>query len=766
MTCDKIAELQALHDDELAPEARVALVLHVEGCAACQDELVALDALSDLVREAAPAPPPDVWRTFDADLRAGLATTPQGLVLLPGGARRLGPALAVAATVAAVALPLWLFAFEPRIAFASEGPMPQIGMRYSEPDVPPSRGAGAPRGLEAAMAALGPAAGKQLERDLVVQVRVAAADLEALGEWAPSGTTPLWTADASLLLVGAAASRAAWALERDVVAPDLLRLLDGALRELAAFEGRSREPAVVRAARRAREVLAVACALAGGQPALLGESRGRVEAEVAAVRAARGARVSPILGREVDDRAFVPRGLWATDPVLARHARAVAWLTRAGLRLDGASPDEARAAALLTLALAAAPGTNGRSGLGELARLEGALEVLVGPPDGLVAGDLLEALRQVLGRASVRPSDLAPDDLVLDLAERARAEAAARGRERVGPPGPPELHLVGGTRSLAGEALQQLVDPAVPGRGREASSLDLLALLGSRQARTIISARRADPPGFDPAFEKLRLATSSWRETQGELPARTCLEQGRLWAAAALLDPTATSAGPAGRAYRDRLLLASLAALEAVPPSGSGRPAPRLLAPLVVEPLPRLHARLAFGARRLATALEQVAEGRVAPRVAAALVDLRRVAELEEGLREASVDALIGSGAGGAAIGSGAGGAAIGRGQGKAGRDALRDAPALLAALAPLDLRTASDLLELRATGEAQVLHRVVFGLDRLAVVVPDGQGGLVAAIGPAFAAGEVWTRGQRLAPADVASTRREDPEWATHLAR
>ncbi len=748
MSCEKLPELQALHDDELAPEARAALVLHVEGCSACQDELVALDALSDLVREAAPAPPPDVWRTFDADLRAGLATTPQGLTLLPGGARRLGPALAVAATVAAVALPLWLFASQPLIEIGAKQELPQIGMRYSEPDVPPSRGAGAPRGLEAAMAALGPEAGEQLERDLVVQVRLAAADLEALGDWAPSGTTPLWTADASLLLAGAAASRAAWALERDVVAPDLLRLLDGALRELAAFEGRSREPAVVRAARRARELLAVACALAGGQPALTGESRSRVEAEVAAVRAGRGARVSPILGREVDDRAFVPRGLWA-DSSLAGHARAAAWLTRGGLRLDGASPDEARAAALLTLALAAAPGTNGRSGLGELARLEGALEVLVGPPDGLVAGDLLEALRQVLGRASVRPSDLAPDDLVLDLAERARAEAAARGRERVGPPGPPELRLVGGTRSLAGEALQRLVDPAVPGRGREASSLDLLALLGSRQARTIISSRRADPPGFDAAFERLQTATSSWRETQGELPARTCLEQGRLWAAAALLDPTATSAGPAGRAYRDRLLLASLAALEAVPPSGPGRPAPRLLAPLVVEPLPRLHARLAFGARRLATALEQVAEGRVAPRVAAALADLRRVAELEDGLREASVDALLG------------------RAQGKAAKEALRDAPALLAALAPLDVRTASDLLELTDPREGtRVLHRVVFGLDRLAVVVPDGQGGLVAAIGPAFAAGEVWTRGQRLAPADVASTRREDPEWATHLAR
>lgn len=750
MSCARSPELQALHDDELAPDERAALVLHVEGCAACQDELVALDALSDLVREAAPSPPPDVWRTFDADLRAGLATTPQGLVLLPGGARRLGPALAVAATVAAVALPLWHFSREPEIALASVGSMPRIGLRYSEPEVPPGRGAGPPRDEAAVMAALdamAPGAGKQLHDHGVVQVRVGAADLDALGDWAPSGTTPLWTADCSLLLAGAAASRAAWALERDVVAPGLLGLLEGALKELTAFEGRSRDAAVTRAARRARELLAVACTLAGGHPALSGESRTRVAAEVAAVRAGRGPRVSPVLQREVDDRAFVPRGLWA-DGALAGHARAAAWLTRAGLRLDGASPDEARAAALLTLALAAAPGTNGRSGLGELARLEGTLEVLVGPPDGLVAGDLLEALRQVLGRASVRPSDLAPDDLVLDLAERARAEAAARGRDRVGPPGPPELRLVGGTRSLAAEALQRLVDPAVPGRGREASSLDLLALLGSRQARTVLSAERRDVfPGYDAALERLQAETPSWRDTQGDLPARTCLEQGRLWAAGALLDPAATAAGPAGRAYRDRLLLASLAALEAVPPSGAGRPAPRLPAPLVVEPLPRLHARLAFGARRLATALEQVAEGRVAPRVAAALVDLRRVAALEDGLREASVDALLG------------------RGQGQAARDALARAPALLAGLAPADARTASDLLELTG-GETRVLHRVVFGLDRLAVVVPDGQGGLVAAIGPALAAGEVWTRGRRLAPADVATTRREDPEWATHLAR
>lgn len=752
MTCERARPLLGpLHDGELDEADRADLLAHVEACDGCQEELLALDALADALQDAIPQPPAEAWRAFDRELRAKLVEpAPSELerarLLRPWLKAAPGLAVAAAALLGA-GVPLAIRYQEPTVALGKPR-LPMPSLPYADPPWPargPSLDPAQVRGLEAAVAALPDEAARALVEEGLVQQRLGA---DAPEEALLPHVAPLWTADASLLVVGGAASRAALALERDLVVPALVELLAATSTELARFERTATDDGVRLAAAAARERLAVAAALLGREPALGPGERDRVRAEVAAVRLGRGRRRSPVLGREVDDRAFRPRGAWAEDPTRADVARAAAWLGASGFRLDDEA--EARAGALVALAVAQARTAGGRPALATLERVEGALELLHGEPDGLQPTDLLEGARQALGVEALRPSQLADPRAVAAIRDRAAVEARARGRARLAGHVAPVLRLAGGARGLEAAALSALVAPALPWRSSQAGSLDLLALLGSRRARTAVSAAQADGPGYDEALEALRAASAAWREPGGRVPVRGCLEQGRLWAAAALVDGAGERSGLAAAArYRDRLLLAALAGLDA-PAASSRRPAPGATLPLLVEPLPRLHARLAFTARRLALACESL--GEPAPAVAAAAAQLRRAADLEEALRDASLDLLAG------------------RPVRPTAAAALAGWADLLATLAPARVQAAEDLLEVEGAAPSggastRVLHRVVWGVDRLLLVVPDPVTGAPrVGCGPALAAGEVWTEGARLRPDDVAALPREDPAWATHL--
>lgn len=758
--CDALRPaVEALAEGELEPgplleQARE----HLDGCAACQAAVEATQELRDAVADAVPMPPADVWRVFDGELRERLrAETPERAGILLRFPRVVSALVAAAALLLAAGL----FAFElrePQTVLGLSSRLPVYSLDYGDPlwQPGPERGPVDPstvEGLPLVADQLSPAALDALTRQGLVQVPSGTERVADLYPLAPRpGDLPLLaTADASLLLAGAATSRAALALEAEVIAPGLRELLAHALLELRALEVGARDDDARRATRRARELLGVAALLAGTDPRLPPDSLARARAEVDRVLAAAGPYASAVLGREVDARAFAPRGLFALAPDLHGHARAAAWLSLAGLTLDATRPDDVRAAGALALALARGRGER-RTGLDLQARLEAAVEVLYGTPDGLTPLDMVEVLRQGLGAEALTVSDLCAPGAVERLAERARVEAAARGRERVGPPGPPVLRLLGGTRSLEGVVLTRLAPPVL---ARPApSSLDLLVVLGSRRARTAVSALQLDAPGYDPAVKALGPVCGAWADAARRVPVRTCLEQARLWAAGALVVDDPVAAPVSAAAYRDRLLLAGLAALNAPPASADvgHHVAEGLAGPVpLVEPLPRLHARLAFTAERLARVLDDLtATTRPRPRTVRAILALRRVARLEAALRDASLAALDGQPPAPAAL------------------EALRDYAPALHALGPASALSVEDVfVQTAPDGGVRVLHRAVHALDRLLLIVVDPSTGRpVLSAGAALSASEPWSQeGARLGP-DAVRTDPRDPRWAAHVVR
>lgn len=760
MSCDELRPLLAgLLDGELEPAEEDVVRAHLAGCPGCAHELEAQREVALRVRAAAgpPGPSPEAWRELERALAGQLAAEAP-----PRSAPRwLRPALTLAALAASIAAALWLggVLLEPPHSMAVER-LPVSYLQFADPRLPRARPTSRlPRlvdveGFEAARAALTDDAVAVLASHGLVQVPTSLqrpVDHYPLAV-EPGSPAPLITADAALLLYGGAAGRAAVALEEAVVVPGLRELVALLARELAALEDEGRTRAVRRAARLARERVAVAASLVGVDPLLPAEARASIEEEVALVRAAGAYARSRVLGRPVDYGAFRPRGLFVEGP-LADHARAAAWLSRSGFALDLARPDEARAACMVTIALARGRTTRGLTGLGLQARLEAAIEVLHGPPDELTPLDLALAIRQAVGEPVVRPSDLDPPAVLEAVLERAAAQAEARGAGlvRSREAAPLQAVLLGSTRSVEGRTLTRLSAPAVPGRTRP-TSLDLLTLLGSRLAGTVTSLGAQAGADYVAALESLAPEAEVWSDPEHPVPVRASLERGRLWALAALFEPTA---GPdpflASPRYRDRALLLGLAGLNAPPAGPLGEGEPPAEGPLPeVEPLPRFYARLGFSAQRLAAAVEHVGErwaGEPDPRLARAAAGLERVARALEALRDAALDGLDG------------------RPVAPITAEELRRFRGLLAAHAPAQVASAEDVYELTTPAGVRVLHRVVPRLDRLYLVVLDRATGRARlACGPAFAARELWTDGERLTPELAAELPSDPPAWARHV--
>ncbi|MBL4848370.1 MAG: DUF3160 domain-containing protein, partial [Planctomycetes bacterium] len=706
-----------------------------------QAELEALSEVSSLASEVVPLPSEEAWDSFMGDLKDELSHQ------LPDRATREPWRMIVAAAAAAL------------LAFVVVGRVSDPPVSLALPRLPSKtlllepvlwEGALNPRPLprldqiaQADAAPLTSVALLRLAKEGMVQLPDAG--LTTLREPAIAGPRPLATADASLLLWGAVSERAAISLEATLVRPalvELLIILDG---ELSAFE-RNQPAGIAGAALRARARLAVASRLLGHTPSFSEEWAEIVDEEFQRVKAATGPGKPKILNRHVDYRLFRPRGLHAHEAT--DHDRAVRWLGRSGFRVDAAEPDEVLQACLLTLALARGRASQSQSGLGLQLRLEPAIELLFGPPDDLTPSDVLSSMRHVCGRLAIRPSDL--DSATLRaVARRLEVEARARGLGRVGRAEGRQIVLIGSTRSLEGTVASQLSSPRLPGRALP-RSLDLLTLLGSRRARTALSAREQDPPGYDAALDALRGSVATFIDAQGGVPLRASLERSRLGALATLVGPRAERATRQGIAsqqtlvYRDRLLLAAMAGLNGPGPAPDRLPSETTLGPLpLVEPLPALHARLAFSCRRLAEALESVAPGQTV----LAVRQLRRLARLEEALRDASLDVLAG------------------RPLPTGTQRELRALCPLFQAWVPRDVRSLGDVYELRNLQGVSILQRAVFRADRLYLVVPDPLSGVPSlGCGPALVATEILTLGGPLLPNELRERALSHPQWASHL--
>jgi hypothetical protein len=750
--CDAIRPLvSALADGELSAEEAAPVTAHLETCAPCREARDAHAAVSGLVARHAPRPavPPERWARFDADLARELAVAAPARPVLR--LRFLAPLVAAAATLAfAVGLALLLVTPEAIVLSYTRHVLPDLAYLEAAPGAR-AAGAGRPappglRGVAMAEAAraLTFAQNEALERDGLVETPGSNVALEDFYR----GENGLVTADAAFLVHGGAVARAALAVERDDIAPGLATTLTVLGRELEALARHDRSKAMQRGLDLARDVIGVAAALDGVHAAVAPGHEARVARDAASARAGTGTAPSVVLGRDVDWEALAPRGDLA---LLEDHARTVAWLAHADLHLDAAHPDEARAAAFIVLALANGRTRDGARLLALWNDLDDAATFLHGPQDDLGAFEVLGALERLTSEVSLAPSALDGDEALERLVLAARAEAEARPGKIASDgdaPGP-RFRLLGGTRSI--EALVTSRLAALPGR-RHPTSLDLLAGLGSAAARTIVSEERIG--GYGQAFEALAplMADVVRVPRPGSLKA-SGVERSRLFAIAKLLERPPASAPAVQRteAYRDRLLLAGLAALDAcgASPEEPGELVvdPRGPVP-AIEPLPLVYARLAYSARRLALGLDATSAAR-SPAVARATARLRRVSEVLSGLALAAEEALRDEAPSAEA------------------RLALQSFASAAHVFAPPSAVSVEDVHVLRLeNGTAEILERASGPLDRIYMVLPvPGDGSHYRlAVGPALAACEVATA-TRLAPADVLRGGRfEAPSWATHV--
>ena len=742
--------LSAYLDGELEPYELEQLEARLAEEPELHEALDELAATASLIGDAVPMPSEEAWDAFTRDLEDELGQRRgPGRYGEPGGSFE-GKLLRVALLAAGLLLAVLVVGrlSHPPVSLAHPRlPAPTLSMQTPTWQRAPSELPSPAEVADAPLAPLQSAARAALTRRGLVQVRAG----ERLSDALPGPGEPrlLATADASILLSGAVQARAALQLERAVVQPLLREQLALLVEELGRIEREADDQRTFAAARRARERFVVAARLVGLTPTLDKDSEERIQDELVRIEQAARIGYSNLLERRFDYRALRPGALHRQEAV--DHARAVAWLTRSGLRLDLAEhAEELHSACLATLALARARTSEGQGALWAQARLEAAVELLFGPPDELTPFDLLAAMRQGLARHALRPGDLLARGALGQVA--AAIERRVQGTDQRDQPGQVrraaeagrELVLIGATRSLGAVVFSRLSHPELGGRSFP-SSLDLAVLFGSRRAGAIVSSEGV--LGYREALRSLvprvEAAASSAR-----VSLRASLERGRLGACAALVAPRegVLLAAQEDPAYRDRLLMAGLAALntpapapEVLPPE----PSPDEPVPLV-EPLPRLHAQLRFTLLRLAEALEQVAP----QRTVLAVRLLRRVARLEEALLSASRDLLEG------------------RKVTPAAAQELRALRPLLLALAPPRVTSVEDVYELAGPGGVEVLHRAVTRADRLYLVALDGET-LTPRLGcgPALATCELEFRG-RLRAADLDEVETHDPEWASHLSQ
>jgi hypothetical protein len=744
VSCHEIGPLlSGWVDDELDSDERAEVQAHLDACADCRLELDELEALGELTLGAVPLPGEAAWAALDEGLRAGVRReAPRGEVLSLQTLLGLG---AIAAALLLCFRLVWDVS-APRVHLQAQGRLTFPSLEHREP-VWEAEGSDRPQAFDPrtaqgaqALEALPAAAVAALTSHGLVQVPAPALRLSELYALEDDARRPaaLATADASALLVGAAAGRLALTIEAELIVPETRRVIGALSIELRRLELRARDADVRAAARSARERMAVVALLEGLDVDLPAPALRRVEDEVARVRSAQGVSESPLDGERFDYSRCRPRGLYVSQ---GDHARAMAWLSQRGLRLSVDRPGELRAACLIAMALSEGRLPDGRTALAGQARLEAALQVLFGEPDGLTPLDVLYALRQGLGEPRPRLARLS-DRRALAAVARHADQAAAQRRDRVrgrDDDGVPRAFLLGHLRSLEGQVFSGLTP-----RGRpRPSSLDLLVVLGSRRARTAVSAAGLDAPGYDRAVRALAPRVRAWSDASLPVPLVASLEQGRLWSLAPLVERRPPSPVPfqASAPYRDRLLLAGLAALSAPQPAPDVLPGEPLPGPVpIVEPLPRLHARLAFTAERLRRVALRLLEPSDARDRAVAI--LERVGRLEEALRDASLDALAGRRPADTTV------------------RALRGYAATMRELGPAHPFAAEGVYELGG----QVLHRVSYRLDRLWVTARDPLTWRPRlAVGAALAACELLSA-QRLTPLEVAGHAGVAiPAWASH---
>jgi hypothetical protein len=611
-----LAAVDRFVDGEMGPEERAAFEARLGADPALAEEVAAARAAKEAVASL-PALRPEAgdWERALAAIRGAAPEGGGGARILPGpGARRRAPLLrgaAVAAGLAAFVGTLYV-ALAPAGASLSYAPGLFVRFRpslpaetaWARPWPLPGEGAGAPpadlAGVPGALEAdLSPAARRRLlETGVLWRPRPARAPRDPAEEARLAALPSVATLDAALVHAGAAIGEAESALEAEVVAPALLRLLDDLALALARDE-REAPPASAEAYALARDLVETGRALARGAPA----ATPRAAAEVALVQAAEGPAPSPLSGALEDYGAFA--GLRGNGP-----ARAAAWLARPRLPLDEARGAAASLAVLHAL-LATGPLPGRARPIDRYERIRASQAFFRGAPVDWPPERLIPAVRALAG-ARLRLEAVTPEGPLAAALARLERPAIA------GPAGArPFFSLLGwrwdaaarataaltGPERLLGSGLDLLAAERFPGAREELLRVAGPAALPDLEARLGALARDLAREGCaDDLFRiaaKVREAASEARQSPGETApadagsaeARAAREGRAIAQALATLDLAriATRAGAEAR----------LPEAAAAPPLPAGVGT----APALVEPLPHAFALLGALARAVAIAL-------------------------------------------------------------------------------------------------------------------------------------------------------------------
>lgn len=539
----------------------------------------------------------------------------------------------------------------------------------------------------------------------------------------------LLTPELATLLHEGSLRRLLRSLEFEVLNKRLRRLLKDLVFQLQALRRQTGHAALHKAADHAIAIMATALRCAGDELPLQASLKQQVEAEVARIKAAKGPSRSSILGRPEDYRAYASRSPYRGDKELEAYERCIRWLSRAPLMFK--EDRDCQAGALVVLAIARADQFAAWNDMQQL------ITLFFGEADDLNVFDMRRALQSLYGASLSKLDLLAQADFSRAFAEAMKAEHSVQKRGLVASVSGrgPQFRLFGGTRSA-----DNLCASAVTGRlsarteRPRATSLDLPLLLGSKEAKRLLSWQEEYPQDLEAAAEAHTSLLSS--------RSLAVLEQARLKAAASLFQGMRfqgmRSAEMSERAKR-RQLSAAIACLNARAPAQalSKKASFKTRARLTVEPQASFYARLAHAHREI----RELAEDLAGQELSTGLIDdLKSVEELLRMMDELSLD------------------------QGTASRRlraVRRELAQELARVLPAFERSSEWTVDVLNTvqypGALDIQQRAVGGADELWRVLP-GPSGPQAVRGYCFAIREHSGR-QRLTPED-ARTQASRPMW------
>lgn len=335
--------------------------------------------------------------------------------------------------------------------------------------------------------------------------------------------------------------RTLWEVEKGSLRDELEALLSS-LRDVVHSMYRDSSGPVREAAGKVLAFLGVALRLMGVEAEVPEEVRGAVEEECRLVEEASGPAVSPVFGYAEDYRAYVPRGLYASDASMRGYYRARTWLGRMGFPTyagGGAAPqskgrDMARRSLLLVAALHAGE-VGGRPALQVWDRIYQPLRFLNADSLHLNSLHYTRLMKEVFGER-IQLDRLAEDALVDEFISRA-AEEQARVLGTVAglmEEGGPSYHFLECGWGFGTAVFERLTADRVPGRNVP-RALDFPAVMGSERAFRIL----------DGYYQETKYQGYRERvlEARGELvsvapyPARASFQWSWLDASRALLYP-------------------------------------------------------------------------------------------------------------------------------------------------------------------------------------------------------------------------------------